>query len=358
MEARTAQADTPTIANGAQLVTIARVAVPCPCGRHDTKVRVGGQPGHFGCLARRSAAPQSAPDESERDAAPEEVSMFQLLQDSIGSSRKHPVRRVSADARALEPWPFITETMRGEHRWRVDLPAGRSAKIFDRRGSYPAAMGNVPVAAPLLRHTGPIGYSTGHAGIYQIPRFEWANGPHPLGEIADQDSELWWISTPHFRLCMRLAAHKRLPEAPRIVDSYTAASVTNLFAQFSADVFALRKAAEGDPESYAEVKRKSSIAIRGLWPKTARSPFWRPDWSISVRAEAAVRHWVRADQAVTAGAELVKLGSVDEVAFLIPPRARSTWVPEPFKIGQGVGYVDAKGTQTATQWNRPRRGDR
>jgi hypothetical protein len=246
--------------------------------------------------------------------------------------------------------------MRGEHRYRVDAPAGRTVKTLDRNGSYVSAMGNVPVAAGPLRRTGGIVYASGHAGIYQIPRFEWS-GPHPLGEIAEQDTELWWVATPHLRLCMRLAAHNRIV-APRIVDSWTGNAVTNLFKEFSARVSELRELARPDEDMYGEIKRKSSIAIRALWPKGSRSPFWRPDWSVSVRGEASVRHWVRADQAITAGAELVRLGAVDEVAFLIPPKARRTWIPEPYAEGTGFGYVKVKGTALAAEWNRPRRGTR
>lgn len=344
------QVSTLTRANG---VTVADVAVPCPggCGI-PTRVRIGGRPGHFGCLERLGARPGD--DVLEREASSDEVSMFRLLQDSIESSRKHPILRIARDARDLEPWALIVEPMRGEHRYRLDAPTGRTVKVLDRNGSYVAAMANVPVAAGPLKRQGAVGYNTGQAGIYQIPAFGWENGPHPLGEIALQDSDRWWISTPHFRLCMRLAAHKRI-ETPRILDSYLGASVTNLFKQFSADVSELREISRGEStQAYAEIKRKSSIAIRGLWPKGARSPFWRPDWSISTRAEASVRHWVRADQAIQAGAELVKLGNVDEVGFLTPPRARSTWVPEPYAIGDGFGYVKIKDTVPATQWNRSR----
>lgn len=283
--------------------------------------------------------------------------MFRLLQDSITASRKRPVLRIAKEQREIEPWALIVETMRGEHRYRIDAPAGRTVLSMDRNGSYPSAMANVPVSAGPLNRMGSIGYSTGHAGIYQIPRFDWPRGPHPLGEIAEQDSDLWWISTPHLRLCMKLAAHKRI-EPPRITDSWTGSSVTNLFQQFSKDVSELREQARADADLYGEIKRKSSIAIRGLWPKGSRSPFWRPDWSISVRAEASVRHWVRADQAMEGGADLVRLGNVDEVAFLIPPRARRTWIPEPYAEGTGFGYVKVKGTALAAEWNRARRGTR
>lgn len=335
-------------------VTVADTPVPCLGCQEPTKIRVNGRPGHFGCLSRMNPITEPEP---EREAAPEEISMFRLLQESITASRKRPVLRIARAERETEPWALITEPMRGEHRYRIDAPAGRTVKIWDRNGSYPAGMANVPVAAGPLRRTGGIGYATAHAGIYEIPRFEWPDGPHPLGEIAERDTETWTVSTPHLRLCMRLAAHSRIP-APVIVDSWTALAVTNLFKAFSAHVSELRELARPDEDAYGEVKRKSSIAIRALWPKGSRSPFWRPDWSVSVRAEASVRHWVRADQAAAAGAELVRLGNVDEVAFLMPKRARATWVPEPYAEGAGFGYVKAKGTQVATEWNRPRRGTR
>lgn len=350
------QVSSPCISDGGfgAGVTVADTAVRCLGCQELTKVRVHGRPGHWGCLSRLTPVTEPEP---ERESTPDEISMFRLLQESITASRKRPVLRIARAERETEPWALIIESMRGEHRYRIDAPAGRTVKILDRNGSYPAAMANVPVAAGPLRRTGGIGYATGHAGIYEIPRFAWSAGPHPLGEIADQNTDTWTVSTPHLRLCMRLAAHGRIP-APVIVDSWTGAAVTNLFKAFSAHVSELRELARPDEDAYGEVKRKSSIAIRALWPKGSRSPFWRPDWSVSVRAEASVRHWVRADQAVTAGADLVRLGNVDEVAFLTPKHARSTWIPEPYAEGNGFGYVKAKGTQVAAEWNRPRRGTR
>lgn len=351
-ESPATQTQSPCVSNGGipAGVTVSDTPVPCAGCHEPTKVRVKGRPGHYGCISRMTPVTEPEP---EREAGPDEVSMFRLLQESITASRKHPVLRIARAERETEPWTLITEPMRGEHRYRIDAPAGRTVKTWDRNGSYPAAMANVPVAAGPLARTGAIGYATGRAGIYQIPRFEWTGGPHPLGEIADAATDSWWVSTPHLRLCMRLAAHGRMP-APVIADSWTAPAVTNLFKAFSADVSDIRDLVRDDEGAYAEVKRKSSIAIRALWPKGSRSPFWRSDWSVSVRAEASVRHWVRADQAMIGGAELVRLGNVDEVAFLIPPKARSTWVPEPYAEGTGFGYVKPKGTALAAEWNRPR----
>jgi hypothetical protein len=334
-------------------IAVATTKIACGGCGIPTKVRLYGRPGHWKCLTSIAATPEP---EVERESTPEEVSMFRLLQESITASRKRPVLRIAKDERDREPWNLVTERMRGEHRYRIDAPAGRTVKTLDRNGSYPSAMANVPVAAGTLVRRGQMGFTTGHAGVYRIPAFPWNSGPHPLGEISEQESELWWISTPHLKLCMRLAAHGRI-EPPRIVDSWVGNSVTNLFKVFSADVSALREQARGT-DAYGEIKRKSSIAIRGLWPKSGRSPFWRPDWSVSVRAEAAVRHWVRADQAATAGAELVRLGNVDEAAFLVPPRARAKWLPEPYVEGTAFGYVTVKSTALAAEWNRPRHGKR
>ncbi|MFE2214499.1 hypothetical protein ACFW93_21460, partial [Streptomyces canus] len=61
----------------------------------------------------------------------------------------------------------------------------------------------------------------------------------------------------------------------------------------------------GDP--YKAYKTRLSIALRLLWPKRAeqRSPFWRPDWRMSMVAEASVRHWSVAFRAVQEGHQLL-----------------------------------------------------
>lgn len=348
------QRDTPPIAHDLKTgVSVVRNYRPCGGCGGDTLVRVNGQPGHYGHLTPRSAAvsaPAGPDPAAEREPDAVEVSMFALLQESIAASKKRPVLRVATVHRNTAPWSLMSETMRGEHRWRHAESVAGTVRIFDRNGSYPSAMANVPVSARELARTGAIGYNTGHAGIYQLPSFDWEGGPHPLGEIGEQAGPAWWVTTPHLRLCMKLAATGRIPAFP-ILDSYTGPAVTNLFRQFSSDVSELREQTRGT-DGYDEVKRKSSIAIRSLWPKAARSPFWRPDWSLSTRAEAAVRHWVRADQAAAGGATIVKLGSVDEVAFVQPKNARQDWAPEPYKLGAGFGYVKVKATMPAAEWNR------
>lgn len=336
-------------------VTIARDLQVCPTCKIPTRIRVGGNPGHYVCLTPVQATGDDPIEEREVKGA------FQLLEESIRASRKHPLLRVPRADRELPPWTIITETMRGEHRWRRrDVPGGTMVTVLDRNGSYPSAMGNVAVAANKLVHTGPLAdlNPRGSAGIFQIPAFDWLEpGPHPLGEIADDPlaDDRWWISTPHLALLRRLVRDGRIPQFG-ILDSWTGASVTNLFKQFSADMADARARAATHPAGYRDLKRQSSIAIRCLWPKGegVRSPFWRPDWSVAVRAEAAVRHWARADQAVHNGAQLVRLGAVDEAAYVRPADAKRGWVPSCYTLGTHFGQVKIKDTVRAEVWNAGR----
>lgn len=273
-----------------------------------------------------------------------------MLTESIRASRKRPLLRIPQDQRGEPPWSLMAEWMRGEHNW---FSAAGNPKdtvtVVDRNGSYPSAMGCVPVAANKLVRAGGIDYTPDHAGMYLIDRFKMTHpGPHPLGEIAERPG-FWWVSTPHLKLAMKLATQERITPGIRILDSWVGTAATNLFKKFSEDVRDLRERAARNPEVYEGAKRQTSIAIRCLWPKGARSPFWRPDWSIAVRAEAAVRHWVKADQAVAAGATLVKLGSVDEAAFL------GDTAPFPYKIGTAFGEIKIKNTLAMEEFHRGQR---
>jgi hypothetical protein len=337
------QVDTPAFSHGAGApgITVeSGIFKPCPGCGNSTNVRLYGKPGHYGCLTRQNA---------DTEPGPEEINAFRMLEESIRASVKHPVLRVPLEQRDLAPWNLMTEPMRGEHRWRRPVDPGATVVVLDRRGSYPSAMGNVPVAVNRLHHTGPLdAYDPKTAGIFLVGRVgDAADGtPHPFGEIAFQPGKAWWITTPHLRLGLRLAREGRLP-AIRILDSWTGVAGSTLFRQFADDTARARARATGD--AYVEVKRKTSIAIRSLWPKGARSPFWRPDWSLSVRAEAAVRHWVRADQARRTGANLVRLGNVDEVAFALEPG--ETEIPPPYEVGPKFGQVAVKRKVPGEVWN-------
>jgi hypothetical protein len=301
-------------------------------------------------------------DEPEEPETPEERNGFLMLKDSIEAKggTQHPMMRVPKAERDAEPWSLITERMSGEHRWGRKVSPDTLVRVLDRNGSYPSAMGSVPLVPNKLHHTGPMDTLPAQVGgIFLIDQVDWTEETigHPLGRLGDQEGPIW-ISTPHLKLLLKLAAADRIAPV-EILDSWTGKSSTNLFTAFSKEVAARRKAAEGFESVTGELKRTTSAAIRCLWPKAARSPFWRPDWSVSVRAEASVRHWAVADKAVAGGAQLVKLGTVDEAAFVVPETvAVSTWAPAPYRVGKDFGMVKLKDLLTGDEWNGSVRGVR
>lgn len=312
------------------------------------------------------AAPEPAPapsgDDLEDVAEPEQRSGFEMLGASLDRSRMHPVRRIPKTERDSEPWTLVTEQMSGEHRWTRHLPEpsdDTTVVTLDRNGSYPSAAGSVPLVANLLHHTGEMtNVPRDVGGLFEINSFCWGEDGigHPLGKIAEDFTPTWWITTPHLRLLQKLWLAGRVPP-PEVLDSWTGKATGGLLTAFSKDVQAARNSAlvaiadgvPGAEDRYAEVKRSSSVALRCLWPKSARSPFWRPDWSVSVRAEASVRHWIRADQARQNGAVLLRLGTVDEVA-IARPAGRLVLVPPPYQIGTTYGKVKIKSQQPYCEW--------
>ena len=319
--------------------------------------------------AEPAAGPGDTSDGETSGFAPEDeavsretVTALAFLKQSIMTSRMHPVLFIKAEHREQEPWSLVTEQMTGEHRWVHPIAAdlhGISVVVLDRNGSYPSAMSSVVVVANLMHRTGPMprrGRADGkpQAGLFQILTPVWdpmeQGIGHPLGRIADRGQETVWVTTPHMALLERLADEGAIP-LPPILDSWTGRGTGGLFTRFSAFVRDERKRTMGTAE-YAEVKERTSIAVRSLWPKGSRSPFWRPDWSVSVRAEAAVRHWVRAREATQAGAVLLRLGAVDEAVFV------GSSVPAPYREDTdrsgGYGLVKRKAvTLDGEDWPSP-----
>ncbi|MEU5046661.1 DnaB-like helicase C-terminal domain-containing protein [Streptomyces griseorubiginosus] len=315
--------------------------------------------------------PEDEEDEPEGHVFP----ALKILKDSVGRSKMHPIRVIRKEERDSGPWPLITEHMDGEPRWvHPDVTATRVPHIrangrrvrrdqievpdsfdegvlclIDRNGSFPSACSAVPLAPNKLLHTGPLdAYDKAGAGIYLIDIPEWTRTdmPHPLGRIADrpdQDGRVW-VTTPHIKQLVRLVRDNHLDAMPTIHDSFTGKANESLFKPFYE---ATRKARTelvqigGDP--YKAYKTRLSIALRLLWPKrpSQRSPFWRPDWRMSMVAEASVRHWTVAFKAVQEGHTLIALRNVDQAIFWTPPGTP----PSTYRIGTGFGEVKAKFVQ-------------
>ncbi|MEU9191289.1 DnaB-like helicase C-terminal domain-containing protein [Streptomyces sp. NPDC048484] len=312
-------------------------------------------------------------EEDEPEGAP--FPALKILKDAVGRSKMHPVPVIRKEDRDSGPWPLISENMDGEPRWvhpdvtstrvahintngkrvrrnQLDVPDQFGAGVLcliDRNGSFPSACSAVPLAPNKLLHTGPLtAFDKSQAGIYQIdiPHWPRTDMPHPLGRIADRpdDQGRVWVTTPHIKQLERLVRDGHLPAMPAIHDSWTGKANESLFKPFYA---AARQARldliQRGGEPYKNYKTRLSIALRLLWPKrpSQRSPFWRPDWRMSMVAEASVRHWTVAFKAVQDGHTLVALRNVDAAVFWTP----DTTPPATYKIGTGFGEVKAKFVQ-------------
>ncbi|WP_225631398.1 hypothetical protein [Streptomyces solaniscabiei] len=116
--------------------------------------------------------------------------------------------------------------------------------------------------------------------------------PHPLGRMVERPDEQGrvWVTTPHIRQLQRLVREGHLAAAPAIHDSWTGKaneSLTNPFYEATRTARTELLQAGGDP--YKAYRTRLSIALPLLWPKRQeqKSPFWRPDWRMSMVAEAS-----------------------------------------------------------------------
>ncbi|MDV9168578.1 type II toxin-antitoxin system prevent-host-death family antitoxin [Streptomyces sp. W16] len=297
---------------------------------------------------------------------------LKMLKDAVGRSKMHPIPVIRAEARESGPWPLISEHMDGEPRWvhpdvtstrvpfnrengkrvrrdHLDVPdsfGGGVMCLIDRNGSYPSACSAVPLAPNKLLHTGPLeAFDKASAGIYliDIPQWPRTDMPHPLGRIIDRPDEQGrvWVTTPHIKQLARLVREEHLAAMPAIHNSWTGKANESLFKPFyEATRKARTELVEAGGEPYRAYKTRLSIALRLLWPKRQeqRSPFWRPDWRMSMVAEASVRHWMAAFKAVQAGHTLIALRNVDAAVFWTPEDTP----PTTYRIGAGFGEVKAK----------------
>jgi hypothetical protein len=326
---------------------ITLLAEPAPCTRCGqlTPFRSGGAPMHLAAMCTPAAtvpAPRTPtpavfekahPAEWHEDPDAPERSKFAglaLMKKTIEVSRYHPLPVVPKDMRDQAPWTLISERTGGEPSaklWtRADVPLGGQLVLLDRNGSYPSACSSVPLAPNKLTHTGPQErYDSSQAGLYLVDLPEWDsdrfNLPHPLGRLSETAESQVWISTPHLKLLEAQAHAGRI--APVVIhDSWLGKANASLFQAFykaARDArpafLALNNPELGNDNPYQLYKRSVSRPLRLLWPKGARSPFWRPDWRTAMVAEASVRHWLKASAAVRQGAFLVSLRNVDEALY-------------------------------------------
>lgn len=318
------------------------------------------------------------PDEQDEHPEAQRWPALRELQAAVAKSRMKPLPRVPGVERESAPWSLVAERLDGHFRtrsWTGEVPEGTEHVILlDRNGSYMSAMSSVPVAPNKLKHTGPLGTDTtarrGLAGLFAIRVPEWTRTdiPHPLGRAVEhvEPGGVALVTGSHMEFLDQWAAKGVLPVVD-VVDSYTGNRNTSLFEPFYKWSRIVREQTSG--EERVEAKRAMSRAVRALHPRKARSPFWRPDWHKAVLAQAAIRHWIKAYQAVEQGAVLLSIGAVDEVAFAVPAgEDPGLWVPPGYKLGAGYGEVKHKellvegekvpSPVTVEQWQARGRGAR
>ncbi|MCX4993460.1 type II toxin-antitoxin system prevent-host-death family antitoxin [Streptomyces sp. NBC_00568] len=313
-----------------------------------------------------------APGDEEEEPEGAVFPGLKILKDAVKRSKMHPIPVIRTEEREGGPWPLISEDMSGEPKWvhpdvtstrvahirdngkrvrrdKLDVPASFGDGLMcliDRNGSYPSACSAVPLAPNKLLHTGPLNaFDKGQAGIYliDVPEWNFPGMPHPLGQLVDRTDEQGrvWVTTPHIKQLERLHRDGHLTQRVTIHDSWTGKTNESLFKPF----YAAAREARADlvqvgGDAYANYKTRLSIALRLLWPKREeqRSPFWRPDWRMSMVAEASVRHWTVAFKAVQEGHTLIALRNVDAAVFWTPNETP----PDTYRIGTGFGEVKAK----------------
>ncbi|MGW0908770.1 DnaB-like helicase C-terminal domain-containing protein [Streptomyces sp. NPDC002853] len=313
-------------------------------------------------------APGDEEDEPEGAVFPALV----ILKDAVARSKMHPIQVIRTEERDSGPWPLISEDMDGEPRWvHPEVTSERVAHVnangkrvrrdqllvpdsfgdgvmclIDRNGSYPSACSAVPLAPNKLLHTGPLeAFDKTQAGIYliDIPQWDRPDMPHPLGRVVESADEHGrvWVTTPHIRQLERLIREGHIDTPLTFHDSWTGKANESLLKPFyTAAREARMELVQGGGEPYKAYKTRLSIALRLLWPKREeqRSPFWRPDWRMSMVAEASVRHWITAFKAVQEGHRLIALRNVDAAVFFTPDATP----PTPYRVGAGFGEVKAK----------------
>lgn len=302
-------------------------------------------------LEDRAPAPTSpapAPrTRRERRARPDDP--YAALIDSVKRTRVPTVLDVRAHERRM-PWTAAAVVLGGAHRWRAELEDddGRGDVLeLDRRGSFPSAMSSVPVAGPELEHYGPMpdGPARGLAGIYRVqaPAWEDRRIGHPLGWLTDahrDDDGAVWLTDPHVRLLRRLEL-----EAP-ILDAWVGPSSEGLFRRFSEWCATERDRLADQADELAELKVAIGRAVQMLHA-TPEGAFWRPDWLAAVKAEARVRHWLKAWKATELGVRVLALQREDEVHVQV---AAGGDVPAPFEVGPRFGQVSLKRRVSLEQW--------
>lgn len=312
-----------------------------------------------------------------QDSVPKWPDAFDLLRKATtatgegGTSHMTPVRWIPPAGHAKAEG----KQNRDDPQWKAAVKAHESARSgfgwqrprlleefgpdrlvvpFDRVQFFPSSCNSVPLAPNLLFPYGPLevnphllgktdpktGRPIGLAGVALVvaPEYDDRHSPHPMGRLAVPGQPMW-IVTGLLEDMWKQHARGILP-APEVLDSNLGRRVVGLLDPFAKGVKEARAQHEDDPEMTAAIKLYSSIALRLLYPKVAKSAYWRPDWHAAIVSQGGYRLWIRGRQAVEAGEIMTAMERTDAISFLLPEGADpDTWVPHGFTLGSSPGMI-------------------
>lgn len=361
-----------------------RVSRPCEFDCHHvtgimTELRMDGVPGHFSCWEKvQPVEPEAAdhgdqgdqgdPTPVEPEAADQgdagevepEAETLRFLADL--EKRFAPKRRSTINGRTgMHPpyWrptmPGAMELVRSASGWSWSREYDGETTTLDRSGAWISAASSVDVAHGALEHTGPGDHK--RPGIYKVAVYPWnEEGPNPLGDVLDGESEVW-ITWPRFGLLLELADAGRWPDAV-CLDSYTGEPVR--LRDWATHVNGARVDAINrygrDSAEYDAVKVNFSQAVTLMTgvrdpghPRTyPKSPIHRADWGYSIQDQGAVTLWRWQDDCRKVAPEFppVALRSVDEL--VIPSEALSIVTTKERPGGRKPLQLDPTGTKLGT----------
>lgn len=279
-----------------------------------------------------------------------------------------PLRVDPATGRRMRPYwrpahPGVTWAVHAVEAWgwtRSNPPAGPVA-VLDRNGSFISAASSVLVAHGALEHTGPLpAFDPKRPGYYEIDVHPWHAGdelPNPLMHVPKR-RETVWVTAPTVALLAELERDGRWPDLT-IRDSYTSAGVRiDEWARFVNELRALALSDEfgRESEQYEHVKERFSMAVQLMLGAPADNNVgreWkcgahRPDWTQTIRAQAAASLWRWADDCrqLCPDAPPIALRNTDEL--VLPAAALDIVTTQPRPGGRKPMVIDQRGVQLGT----------
>jgi len=236
--------------------------------------------------------------------------------------------------------------------------------VLDANGSYLSAASSVEVAHGQLARSGRRQFDRTLPGYWLVDAHEWGLGHmvvSPIGTSSRgrEDGRIW-LTTPTVQLLAHLTDEGFWPGID-VYDSWTSRARCRLRAWAGAvQTDRVHALDQGDADLYERIKLGYSQAVTMMGAE-GKSLLHRPDWALTIRAQAAASCWRAAWGAWLTGVPPVAMRRVDELVFPRAAVARwwNAWLagqPTPVRVdalGRALGTFKVKEVLSRTQWLRP-----